>query len=110
MNTLSKLFVAVSLTAISTTAAVAGSTLQAVESATDGLYEPMSTSGGAVDSNASRAALLHVEAATDGLYEAVPTGMRRVSIASMEVRHVYSSTTDNSSLEAVRVNLQDIDD
>ena len=80
MNTLSKLFVAVSLTAISTTAAVAGSTLQAVESA------------------------------TDGLYEAVPTGMRRVSIASMEVRHVYSSTTDNSSLEAVRVNLQDIDD
>ena len=111
MKPTSTLLIATAMAATGMTATYASPSLNAIESATDGLYEP-TTSGMHSNSYASQQALIHVEQSTDGLYESAPVhhGLRKVNIANMEVTHVRRHAARDSSLESVRVNLEDIDD
>ena len=105
------LLIATAMTMASLSIANANPVLDQIERATDGLYEPVSYSvNGVTYSPSAQRALNQVEASTDGLYEPPQASLHRVDIASFEVGHHPHARALESSLEAVRVNLQDIDD
>ncbi len=113
MKRIPLIFLAATVAAI-TMPANASPTLDEIANATDGLYEP-SLPDLTPSSAAANRALERAIQAADGLYEpAVAPVDKTVHVASFEVFRHYSGASwraaRDSSLENVRINLQNTDD
>ncbi len=114
MNHLNTILLASSLAVIAVPAASASPYLDYLGNATDGLYEPFPVGAERPSTEADDQLMAHIQNATDGLYEPEENvhPFARANIANMEVVRHHSGwiRARESSLENVRVNLQDIDD